>query len=257
MRHQRDPLHIRWAYSLVGVTEFPVSGEKHPLEREAPRYVIWSAGTALIVGLSLFIAWQWWSTREPEADTGREVNIVRYTELGVPPSIDRTASNQVNMAQQVAVAAPPAIAVPEPVPDELAVDQTIMTQMEIDAALAPITQTDLGDMEGTVVVTGGIKQQNAETGGYKAAVNVLPVRLGMKPPVYPEMARMAGIEGTVIVQVLVGKDGRVQRAKAVEGPVQLRDAAIAAAMTATFRAASTDGRPVSVWVAIPLRFKLH
>jgi protein TonB len=254
---QRDPLHIRWAYSLVGVTEFPVSGDAHPLEREAPRYVIWSAGTALFLGLALFLGWQWWTSREGDISADRQVTIVRYSELGVPPSIDRGSSKELSMAQQVAVAAPPQIAVPEPVPDELAVDQTIMTQMEIDQALAPITQTDLGDMDGSVVVTGGVAARTSDADEFKSPVNVLPIKLSMKPPSYPEMARMAGIEGTVVVEVYVGKDGRVQRTKVREGPVQLRDAAVAAAMTAIFRPASTNNRPVGVWVAIPLRFTLH
>jgi periplasmic protein TonB len=239
------------------VTEFPVSGDAHPLEREAPRYVIWSAAFALFVGLSLFLGWQWWTHREGDVEGERQVTIVRYSELGVPPSIDRGRSESLSMAQQVAVAAPPQIAVPEPVPDELAVDQTIMTQMEIDQALAPITQTDLGDMDGSVVVTGGVQAKATTTDEFKSPVNVLPVKLSMRPPAYPEMARMAGIEGTVVVQVLVGKDGHVQKAKVVEGPVQLRDAAIDAAMSAVFRPASTNNRPVAVWVAIPLRFKLH
>jgi protein TonB len=254
---QRDPLHIRWAYSLAGVTQFPVSGDAHPLEREGARYVIWAAGTSLFLGLALFIGWQWWSTRGGDTAADRQVTIVRYSELGVPPSIDRGNTKQLTMAQQVAVAAPPQIAVPEPVPDELALDQTIMTQMEIDQALAPITQTDLGDMDGSVVVTGGVAARTSDADEFKSPVNVLPIKLSMKSPAYPEMARLAGIEGTVVVQVLVGKDGRVQRTKVVEGPVQLRDAAVAAALTAIFRPASMNNRPVAVWVAIPLRFTLH
>lgn len=254
MKQQQDPMHIRGAYSLVGVRNFPVTGRRHPLEREASRYVVWGAAIALAFGLTLFLFWQWMLHRSPEEDSGREVNIVRYTELGVPPSIDRSTTSTA-IAQTAIMAAPPQIAVPEPVPDEMAVDQTIMTVAEVNSALAAATQADLGDMSG-VQVEGGLNQNN-RTEEFKASVNVLPVRLSMKKPVYPDMARMAGIEGTVTVQVLVGKDGRVTKTKVTDGPVPLHQAAIAAAMTAVFQPATTDGRPVAVWVAMPLKFTIR
>lgn len=40
-------------------------------------------------------------------------------------------------------------------------------------------------------------------------------------PVYPEEASEKGIEGTVIVRIVVGKDGRVSDAKIVSGPPEL------------------------------------
>ena len=255
MKQLRDPMQIRGAYSLVGVRNFPVTGRRHPLEREASRYVVWGAAIALAFGLTLFLFWQWMLHRSPEDDSGREVNIVRYTELGVPPSIDRSVASAQNIAQQSIMAAPPQIAVPEPVPDEMAVDQTIMTVQEVNSALAAATQADLGDMSG-VQVEGGVDTKN-KTEEFKASVNVYPVRLSMKKPVYPDMARMAGIEGTVTVQVLVGKDGRVTKTKVTDGPVPLHQAAIAAAMTAVFQPATSDGRPVAVWVAMPLKFTIR
>jgi protein TonB len=43
-----------------------------------------------------------------------------------------------------------------------------------------------------------------------------------QPPAYPTLARMARIQGTVVVQILVGVDGVPFKAQAVEGPSQLR-----------------------------------
>src|SRR5262245_567589 len=45
-------------------------------------------------------------------------------------------------------------------------------------------------------------------------------------PVYPASALKAGVEGLVNLQVVIGKDGRVENAKAVNGPTPLRQAAI-------------------------------
>jgi TonB family protein len=250
---KRDPLHIRGAYSLIGFKTLPVSGRRHPLEREASRYFVTGALIAVTFGAAMFGIWQYLTHRTPEDDSERTVAIVRYSELGVPPSIDR-GTNAVNMATQVAVAAPPTIAVPEPVPDELAMEQTMMTQEEVNLALQAATQTDLGDIGGGVIDDRVVDKTGGEE--FKTSVNVLPVMLSRKKPDYPSMARAAGIQGTVIVNVYVGKDGRVIKGKVVEGPLPLRDAALASALTALFKPATTDKRPVAVWVAMPMRFSL-
>lgn len=248
-------LRMRWAYSLAGAKRFPVTGRRHPLEKQASRHMVISAGVAVGFGLACFAFWQWTLHRSPEEVGDREVTIVRYTELGVPPSINRASESQVQVATQVAMA-PPQIAVPEPVPDDMVnPDQTIMTVQEVNSALAAATQADLGDLSG-VQVEGGFEQQQKEQ-EFKQSVNVLPVRLSMKRPEYPDMARMAGIEGVVTVQVLVGKDGRVSKTKVTDGPVPLHAAAVAAAMSAVFQPATTDGRPVAVWVAMPIKFTLR
>jgi protein TonB len=73
-------------------------------------------------------------------------------------------------------------------------------------------------------------------------------------PVYPDSARRAGVTGTVVVQVLVGKDGHVEDAKVVR-PVPLLDqAALVAAKQWIFRPAVVNNQPVKVWVTIPMRF---
>ncbi len=58
---------------------------------------------------------------------------------------------------------------------------------------------------------------------------------------YPEAARVNGIQGTVPVQVTVDADGRVDEARAVGGPKELRQAAVESAAGVQFepRAATT------------------
>jgi protein TonB len=78
-------------------------------------------------------------------------------------------------------------------------------------------------------------------------------------PPYPEIARDAGVEGLVIVNVLVGKTGRVLDARLDEKrqvPL-LNDAALAAAWNWVFTPALANGKPVAVWTAIPFHFRLH
>jgi protein TonB len=78
----------------------------------------------------------------------------------------------------------------------------------------------------------------------------------VQPPVYPEMVREAGIDGTVTVQVLVGKDGKVKQAQAIDGPEPLRAAGLASARSAIFKPALQGTSPVEVWVMIPVTFQI-
>ena len=73
-------------------------------------------------------------------------------------------------------------------------------------------------------------------------------------PQYPELAREAGVSGTVKVQVLVGKDGRVKDACIVESIPMLDAAAVAAVRQWVFKPALSNGRPVALWVVLPIRF---
>ncbi len=77
--------------------------------------------------------------------------------------------------------------------------------------------------------------------------------------VYPESARAAGLEGTVIVKVRVlatGKVGAVEIARSAGSPL-LDRAAIESIRTAQFMPARRGDAPIPVWVEIPVDFKLE
>lgn len=251
----KDTVHIPWAFSLVDASSLPLIGERHPLRREFRRWILWANGAALLVGLLAFGAWSAASHREAAAPVMREVKIVRYTELGVPPSIAKASVPQIAIAQAVA---PPSIGVPEPVPDVQAPTSTIATQTEMSEALAPVSMDDLGGGTGdSIVVQMDIPTERSPSPEEFVAVEEEPVRLRIAPPVYPEVATQAGVEGTVLVRALVGKDGRIKDCIVIDGPEMLREAAVACAKTAVFKPALLQHKPVEVWVMIPITFKMH
>ena len=253
----KDPLHIPWAFSLSGAPSLPATGESHPLHREAGRWLGWAAGASLLLGLLLFAGWQLWSRRTPPPEAPREIRIVRYTDLGVPPSIARPAAPQINIARAVAAAAPPPpIAGPEPGPDEQAQQQTIASVSEMTEALAPVTMGDL-DLGGGDSLVVNVDIDTRPAPDEFVAVEREPVRITIAAPVYPQVAMSAGVEGTVIVRVLVGKDGRVEDALIVEGIPMLNEAALTCARTAAFQPALLQNRPVEVWVLMPVVFRLR
>lgn len=255
------PRHIPWAFSLDAAPSLPVTGSQHPLRRESAKWLTWANAVALAVALGAFGFWAWWSHRTPErVPVARQVKIVRYTDLGVPPSIAKPAVPQVNVAEAVAkiAAPPPKIAVPEPVADEKAQAQTIATVSEIAEALTPITMEDLGTGSGdgdSLVIDVDI--DTSPSPDEFIAVDEEPQRVSIDPPVYPPMAQQAGVEGTVLVRVLVGKDGKVKDVMYIDGPEALKDAAYASARSSVWRPALIDQKPVEVWVMMPVTFKLR
>jgi len=88
-------------------------------------------------------------------------------------------------------------------------------------------------------------------------VEELPEAVTKVPPSYPEEARESGVQGVVLVQVLVIEDGSVADWKIVNSIPLLDEAAVAAVLQWRFKPARTAGKPVAVWVAVPVHFGLH
>lgn len=89
-------------------------------------------------------------------------------------------------------------------------------------------------------------------------VGVKPEPVYSPRPAYPEEARSAEMEGTVVIEVLVGTDGYVARVRVAEssGCKVLDKAAKEAARDWEFTPAEKDDELVRVWVDIPFNFSL-
>jgi len=79
-------------------------------------------------------------------------------------------------------------------------------------------------------------------------------------PDYPEMARMAGVEGRVILQVFVGVDGVPVDVVLIQSSEvsPMDDSAMVAAWNSRWSAARrADGTPVGVWTSVVYDFVLN
>jgi protein TonB len=87
-------------------------------------------------------------------------------------------------------------------------------------------------------------------GGYEAIMRAVK---------YPEIAREAGIEGTVVLQVYVNKRGFVEDVKVLKGvPMTgLDEAAIKGIKKVRFKPAMQRDIKVDVWIAVPVKFRLQ
>lgn len=93
----------------------------------------------------------------------------------------------------------------------------------------------------------------------KVEGNVQPPKaVTTAPPVYPESARTAKIEGTAVVETVIDETGRVTqpKIKGTSGDKDLDKAAIDAVSAWTFKPATLDGKPVPVYYTLTIRFAL-
>jgi protein TonB len=84
-----------------------------------------------------------------------------------------------------------------------------------------------------------------------------PSLVHFEEPSYPASARRDGIEGTVMVKVVVGTDGHVVTATVLESSHEVfAQSALDAARACTFTPGEMDGKPVRCAVAIPFKYAL-
>jgi len=83
-----------------------------------------------------------------------------------------------------------------------------------------------------------------------------PIKESMAAPIYPEIARRAGIEGTVWLKLWVDTEGNVRKTAVLKSDDEIfNKPSIDAAIKWKFEPAMIKGKPTSVWVSIPFKFK--
>src|SRR5262245_12595166 len=202
-----------------------------------------SAIALLVVGLVAGLVWIMAHQKK-----NQNVVVVPYREMQAPPPLSQENQPQVQIAQPTA---PPTVGAPIPVPEaEAPQEQTIASQEEISQMIGS------GSAGGDSVV---IQPSGDELPAFGEFVYVeeMPEAITKVPPEYPEIARASGTEGQVLVQALVGKDGKVKDTRVVKSVPVLDDAAVKAVKQWVFKPALSNNKPVAGWVAVPVRFSLH
>jgi protein TonB len=93
---------------------------------------------------------------------------------------------------------------------------------------------------------------------YMNAAVIRPVLLDGPQPRYTEMARRAGVQGTVIVEAIIDEQGRVTDVRILKAlPMGLDQAAVEAVRSWRFKPATLAGRPVKVYYTLTANFTLQ
>jgi TonB family protein len=88
--------------------------------------------------------------------------------------------------------------------------------------------------------------------------NVMAASLITKvEPLYPQLAKSARVEGSVILAAVIGKDGTVQELHSLGGPALLIQAAMDAVKQWVYRPTMLNGQPVQVATTLEINFSLN
>lgn len=208
-----------------------------------------------------------------KADKNADANVA-------PTGTNAGASNEDSQGKETAAASAPAASVPTlpvdadprqaPIPAPQAVlPQPARTPPPAQAVLVPVRSASSGVSPG---IPSSLKSQIASsTPDASGAMPPEAAMTAIEPVVLPETAVLdlltqqpvqaeypanaKGQRGSVVLQVLIGRDGAVKDAKFLQGSLVFARAAIDAVKQWQFKPYSMNGRPVSVQSSITLNFK--
>lgn len=99
-----------------------------------------------------------------------------------------------------------------------------------------------------------------------AQIGDKPIRIGANvqqanriysvAPLYPPQAKASGIQGTVKLEVLIGKDGHVSQVTVVSGPAELIQSSTDAVKQWVYKPTLLNDTPVEVLTTVDVNFTL-
>ncbi|MDC0708636.1 TonB family protein [Stigmatella sp. ncwal1] len=178
---------------------------------------------------------------------------------------------QVRRPQPAVLQVPREVLPPKPPEPQEAPEQVPEAPVEEKVPEAPEAAASAPGPEAAEAVPGGVQggTVGGQAGGLLGAtgeealdlkqVARAPGVLKQVMPQYPRRARNAGIEGLVMVRIIIGVDGRIEAShtRVIRSVPALDDAAVAAVSQWRFSpAVGHHGRPVRVIIDVPVQFSL-
>ena len=111
----------------------------------------------------------------------------------------------------------------------------------------------VGDGHGPAVTVAPVKTSaplNVSTGVLQGML-LAPIR-----PVYPAIAKAAGVQGTVVVEAIISRRGTIESLHVVSGPQMLQGAALDAIREARYQPYRLNGVPTEVVTRITVNFRI-
>lgn len=130
------------------------------------------------------------------------------------------------------------------------------------ASLPPPMNTDLSGVHGSNIISRlalppSLPPRARPSGPVRVSSGVAEGRL-LAPirPIYPAIARINHIQGTVVIEAVISKQGLVEQAHVVGGQPMLAEAAMEAVRRARYQPYRLNGEPVEVETTIHIEFIL-
>jgi protein TonB len=200
-------------------------------------------GVALFLHVAvMFIRFPDMNSLIPEKKTEKLFVVSKY--VPPPPKVKKRQIVQQKLTRKVPI--------PDPTPDEP------------EPIREPEPEDDPEPIPDDVEFIIGVPEAPPPTGPLLAGVNNVtnPVRIESSyvEPEYPELARVARVDGQVILQAIVRKDGSVGDASVIRvnrPNLGFEESAILAVQQWRYQAALQNGKPVEVYFTIVVDFSLH
>lgn len=88
--------------------------------------------------------------------------------------------------------------------------------------------------------------------GVSAGLLLAPIK-----PIYPQIAKAAHVQGTVVVEAIISRTGSIESLHVVSGPAMLQTAAIEAIRAARYQPFQLNGEPTEVQTTITVNFRIN
>lgn len=175
----------------------------------------------------------------------------------VPPSRANLPHVQTNAAQQPVMIDNP-LAAPRVIPGHVNMNAAEAPPSAVDTGLGKSSEgLDTGLFKSLSTPTPTVVKPAAPRGPMHVSSGVAKGQL-LTPiqPVYPAIARAARIQGTVVIQAVISKEGTIEQLQVISGPPMLQSAATEAVQRARYRPFTLNGEPVAVETTINIVFTL-
>lgn len=239
---------------MADETKKPESAVETPIDLAAAEFLTFAeedrqdkkfARVAFVVALVIHVGLFALKFPELAAQTAekkkQKVYVVQQVRFRPPPPEQK---------QEIPKARSKKVPIPDPTPDE---PEPIRLEEEIDEQIElPTDDIIFGIPEGP--------PPSEPSGPIHVGGDMNPpVKVNSPQPQYTEIARKARIQGVVIVQAIIDKEGNVTSVKLLKGlPMGLDTAALDAIKRWKFKPATlADGRPVAVYYTLTVNFQLQ
>jgi TonB family protein len=221
--------------AMIGAEE--IFAQEYEDDRKYMRIAI---AAAIIIHIVIFLITVPEIVAQAGAPKKQKVYVVQQVRFKPPPPKQK---------QEIPKPKAKKVPIPDPTPDE---PEPIRLPDEITPEI-DIPDTDIifgipegppsAEPEGPIRVGGDVKP---------------PAKIVAPSPQYTEIARKARIQGVVIIEAIINKEGNVTNVKILKGlPMGLDDAAADAVKKWKFKPATLNGKPVAVIYNLTVNFRLQ
>jgi len=211
--------------------------------KEDKKFIFWALGVAAVLHVVvLFVQFPEFKKAFTPKKSTNVIVVKKY--VPPPPQVERKQVVKKKLTRKVPM--------PDPTPDEPEPIREPEPEIE-EEPIPPDVEFVIGDPE-PPPPTGPL------LAGIGDVTNPQLIPESKVEPEYPELARVARLEGNVILQAVIAADGTVGEIEVLRSSrpnMGFEDSAIEAVRQWEYNPALQNGRPVDVYFTVFVEFKLH